>query len=129
MHKPNSPFLAYIYELMIMSRYSMSTIEAYLHWIIGYIRFHQLRHPSEMGAEQVGAYLSYLANERHVAAKTQALALNALVFLYKTVLQQPLALDIAFRRSPPLSSFEVDVLFSSGPWLVSGNPRCFTRER
>ena len=99
MHKPNSPFLAYIYELMIMSRYSMSTIEAYLHWIIGYIRFHQLRHPSEMGAEQVGTYLSYLANERHVAAKTQALALNALVFLYKTVLQQPLALDIAFRRS------------------------------
>ena len=77
-----------------MSRYSMSTIEAYLHWIIGYIRFNQLRHPSEMGAEQVGAYLSYLANERHVAAKTQALALNALVFLYKTVLQQPLALDI-----------------------------------
>ncbi len=48
---------------------------------------------------RVGAYLSYLANERHVAAKTQALALNALVFLYKTVLQQPLALDIAFRRS------------------------------
>ena len=45
MHKPNSPFLAYIYELMIMSRYSMSTIEAYLHWIIGYIRFNQLRHP------------------------------------------------------------------------------------
>ena len=112
MHKPNSPFLAYIYELMIMSRYSMSTIEAYLHWIIGYIRFHQLRHPSEMGAEQVGAYLSYLANERHVAAKTQALALNALVFLYKTVLQQPLALDIAFRRSQRLRWMSCSALFA-----------------
>ncbi|MGL4206973.1 MAG: integron integrase [Aeromonadaceae bacterium] len=99
MHKPNSPFLAHIYELMIMLRYSMATIEAYLHWIIGFIRFNKMRHPSEMGSEQVGAYLSYLANERHVAAKTQALALNALVFLYKTVLQQPLALDITFRRS------------------------------
>ena len=73
MRKPNSPFLAHIYELMIMLRYSMATIEANLHWIIGFIRFHKMRHPSEMGSEQVGAYLSYLANERHVAAKTQAL--------------------------------------------------------
>jgi hypothetical protein len=43
-----------------------------------------------MGVEEVGAFLSFLAMDRNVAASTQNQALNALVFLYKAVLDKPL---------------------------------------
>lgn len=46
-----------------------------------------MRHPRELGAREVSAYLSYLANERDVAAATQQQALSALLFLYKQVLE------------------------------------------
>jgi integron integrase len=61
-----------------------------VHWIVRYIRFHDVRHPQEMGAREVSAFLSHLAVERHVAASTQNQALNALVFLYGVVLERPL---------------------------------------
>ena len=44
--------------------YSRSTENTYRHWIIGYIRFHGRRHPREMGAAEVEAYLSHLATAR-----------------------------------------------------------------
>ncbi|MFZ6815373.1 phage integrase N-terminal SAM-like domain-containing protein [Undibacterium sp. Rencai35W] len=47
------------------------------------MRFHGLRHPAEMGAAEVNAFLSYLTNERHVAVATHKQALCALLFLYK----------------------------------------------
>lgn len=105
MRKPSSPFLASIFEQMLLLRYSMATIEAYLYWIRYFIRFHKLAHPASLGEEAVGQFLTHLATDRRVAAKTQAQALNALVFLYKAILQRPLALDIPFRpsnRSPKL---------------------------
>lgn len=49
-----------------------------------------MRHPAEMGGPEVARFLSYLASERGVAASTQNQALNALVFLYRHVLEQPL---------------------------------------
>jgi hypothetical protein len=58
-------------------------------WIVRLIRFHGLRHPGEMGAREVSAFLSDLAAERRVSASTQNLALNALVFLYGRVLERP----------------------------------------
>ena len=39
-----------------------------------------------MGASEVRAYLSHLATDRHVAASTQTVALSALLFLYRQVL-------------------------------------------
>ena len=69
---------------------SIRTEKSYWYWIRYFIRFHQLRHPLEMGAGEVNAFLSWLAVERKVAAATQNLALNALVFLYARVLLQPL---------------------------------------
>lgn len=50
-----------------------------------YMRFHNLKHPSDMGAEQVKSFLSWLACERYVAVNTQKVALNALVFMYHKV--------------------------------------------
>ncbi|EKP0307926.1 integron integrase [Aeromonas veronii] len=99
MRKPGSPFLASIYEQMLTARYAISTINAYLYWIKFFIRYHQLRHPLSLGEAEVQQFLTFLACERHVAAKTQAQALNALVFLYKAVLQRPLGLSMAFQHS------------------------------
>jgi len=66
--------------------YSIRTEHAYVHWIKAFIRFHGLRHPVEMGAAQVEAFLSWLASERKVAVATHKQALSALVFLYQKVL-------------------------------------------
>lgn len=77
-------------EVMRLHHYSIRTEKSYWYWIRYFIRFHRLRHPLEMGAVEVNAFLSWLAVERKVAAATQNLALNALVFLYARVLQQPL---------------------------------------
>lgn len=52
-----------------------------------------------MGDEEVERFLSFLANERQVAIKTQSLALNAMVFLYKDILDKPLTLGLNFQRS------------------------------
>ncbi len=67
--------------------YSQRTEEAYIHWVKAYIRFHGLRHPGQLGAAQVQAFLEYLANERRVAVSTHRQALSAILFLYGKVLQ------------------------------------------
>ena len=66
--------------------YSRRTEQAYWYWIRYFIFFHRKRHPAELGADEVTAFLSWLAKERDVAAATQNQALSALLFLYKHVL-------------------------------------------
>jgi integron integrase len=73
-------------EVMRFKHFSHRTEEAYWHWIKGFILFHGKRHPREMHAAEVRAYLSHLAAERDVAAATQSQALNGIVFLYREVL-------------------------------------------
>jgi integrase len=55
-------------------------------WIRPFIRFHALRHPREMGAAEIEAFLSHLANERDVSSTTHNQAFSALLFLYGEVL-------------------------------------------
>jgi len=62
----------------------------YCEWIKRYVRFHKYRHPLDMGAPEVEAFLSDLAVRRDVSASTQNQALAALLFLYKQVLKQEL---------------------------------------
>jgi integron integrase len=69
-----------------MRHYSIRTERTYVHWIKRFIMFHDRRHPGEMGAGEITAFLSALATERNVAASTQNQALSALLFLYKQVL-------------------------------------------
>lgn len=69
---------------------SLRTEQAYVSWIKRYISFHAKRHPQELGAAEVTAFLTHLARERNVAASTQNQALNALVFLYHIVLKKEL---------------------------------------
>lgn len=70
--------------------YSIRTEQAYVGWIKRYILFHDKRHPLEMGAAEVTAFLSHLAVEGNVSAATQHQALSSLLFLYREVLQQDL---------------------------------------
>jgi site-specific recombinase XerD len=71
--------------------YAYRTEEAYVDWIRRYILFHDKRHPQDMAEADVQAFLTHLAVEGHVAASTQNQALSALLFLYRHVLQHPLA--------------------------------------
>lgn len=66
--------------------YSRATEKTYVHWIVDFVRRSGMRHPAEMGAANVEAYLSHLATARDVAAGTQNQAMHAILFLYKQVL-------------------------------------------
>jgi hypothetical protein len=67
---------------------SLRTEEAYVHWVRRFILLHHKRHPKEMGALEIRAFLAHLAVHSQVATSTQNVALNALVFLYRHVLKQ-----------------------------------------
>ena len=83
--------------------YSRRTEKAYIHWIKRYIFFHGKRHPAEMGAAEVAAFLTSLAVQGKVAASTQNQALSALLFLYREVLGIELPwLDDVVRAKRPL---------------------------
>ena len=66
--------------------YSMRTEEAYLYWIRFFIRWSGMRHPKDMGADEVREFLTFLAVKRNVSAGTHRVALSALLFLYQKVL-------------------------------------------
>lgn len=82
-----------------VKRYSLRTEKTYCYWIRFFIRFHGIRHPSTMAGGEVRQFLEHLAIERHVAAATQNQALNAIVFLYRHVLEQPLGEIGTFSRA------------------------------
>jgi hypothetical protein len=73
-----------------LKNYSIRTERAYANWVYRFILFHQLRHPREMGATEINAFLSYLATDLDVAASTQNQACSGIVFLYKHVLKKEL---------------------------------------
>jgi len=65
---------------------SLKTEQAYLYRMREFIEFHGRKHPSELTGDDVGAYLTHLAVDRSVAASTQNVAQNALVYMYRNVL-------------------------------------------
>jgi len=78
-------------DVLRLKHYAIRTEEAYTDWIARFIRFHKteqgsVRHPREMGAAEITAFLTHLAVEQNVAASTQNQALAALLFLYREVL-------------------------------------------
>lgn len=99
-------------------QYSLHTERAYTRWIRRFVRFHDTTHPRLLEAADVRAFLNHLATDRGVAAATQNQALNALVFLYDAVLDQPLGdvgtierVDRPKRLPTVLSQNEVRHLF------------------
>lgn len=111
-----------------LKHYSIRTEQSYLDWIKRYILFHDKRHPKEMGAAEVEAFLTHLAVKGKVAASTQNQAKSAILFLYRDVLDQELPwLDnIEQARTPKrlpvvLTSAEVQAVLSrltGTDWLM-----------
>ena len=102
--------------------YSIRTEQAYVHWVRSFVRFHGLRHPAELGAAEVEAFLSWLATDRQVSVSTHQQALSALIFLYQKVLGQsvPWLQQIGRPQRPPrlpvvLSHDEVARLLAALP--------------
>ncbi|MSQ59883.1 MAG: integron integrase [Betaproteobacteria bacterium] len=69
-----------------VKHYSIRTEVAYVDWIRRFVLFHNKRHPRDLGAVEVEAFLTYLADKRRVSASTQNQAKSALLFLYREVL-------------------------------------------
>jgi integron integrase len=83
---PPVSLLQRVRERIRVRHYSIRTEQAYCDWIRRFVIFHGKRHPSEMGAAEVEAFLTALAVEGRVAASTQNQAKSALLFLYREVL-------------------------------------------
>ena len=100
---PKPRLLDRVREALRTRHYSRRTEKAYVHWLKRYIFFHGKRHPAEMGAPEVTAFLTSLAVHGKVAASTQNQALSALLFLYREVLEVELPwLDDVVRAKRPL---------------------------
>lgn len=127
--KYSSPFLNGVSNKIRALNYSIKTEETYIFWIKRFIRFHGKQHPKEMAEPEVASFLSHLAVNRNVSPNTQGTALNALVFLYKNVLEKPLGKIPGIVRSkrhprPPvvLTQQEVSQLLShlqGKHWLIA----------
>jgi integron integrase len=81
-----------------LKHFSLRTEESYVGWYRRFVLWHGKRHPAEMGAAEVEAFLTHLAVNRGLAAVSQNQALNALVFLYREVLKIELS-DINAKRA------------------------------
>ncbi|WNC68588.1 integron integrase [Thalassotalea nanhaiensis] len=122
-----SEFLLHVEQYMWTRRYAKRTIESYLYWIKAFINYNNKKHPELLHDNDVELFLSFLANEMYVAPRTQALALNALVFLYRDVLLTPLTLKLRFNKSTAptklpvvLTKAEMKVFFAHLPakWVL-----------
>ena len=94
--KPDAPplhsarLLDQLRERIRYLHYSLSTEQVYVYWVRFFIRWSgrggAMRHPRDIGAPGVEAFLTMLATERKVSASTHNQALSALLFLYRHVL-------------------------------------------
>jgi integron integrase len=109
--------------------YSFRTEKAYVSWIKRFIFFNLKRHPDELGEKEVTSFLSYLATDCKVSASTQNQARNAILFLYKNVLNRnlewmdgivhakgPVRLPVVLSRS---EAAELLRHIHGTPWLIS----------
>ncbi len=96
--RPAPRLLAQLRERMRYLHYSLRTERAYVYWSRFFIRWHGLRHPREMGAAEVEAFLTMLATQRRVSAATHGQALSAILFLYKEVLAIDLPWMVELQR-------------------------------
>lgn len=84
---------------MMVRNYSRRTIDSYVYWIKCFIVFNGKQHPSQLGEVEIERFLTHLAVNRQVAQSTQAIALNAIVFLKTKFLNQEVGNVSAFSRA------------------------------
>lgn len=83
-------------DVMRLRHYSIHTERTYCEWIRRFVHFHNMKSRDDLdgGEKKIEAFLTHLAVHGHVAPATQNQAMNALVFLYRKVLQQELSAEI-----------------------------------
>ena len=84
--EPIAGLLDRVRERIRLKHYSIRTEQAYVEWVARFVRFRRGRHPAQLGAADVEAFLTHLAVAGGVAAPTQSQAKSALLFLYREVL-------------------------------------------
>jgi integron integrase len=84
---PEPKLLDQVRQTARLKHFSLRTERAYAQWVYRFVVYHGKRHPRELGAPEVQAFLTWLAVERDVSASTQNQALCALLFLYREVLR------------------------------------------
>lgn len=88
---PQAPrFLEQVANACRVKHFAYSTEQSYVSWVKRFILFHNKQHPKDMGEQEILAFLTHLAKNRGVAASTQNQALNAIVFMYRSVLHRDL---------------------------------------
>lgn len=96
-----SKLLDEVRNTLRVHHYAMKTEKSYVQWIKRFILFHGKKHPTDMGKLEVEAFLTWLAVDRRVAPSTQNQALQAILFLYRRVLNVELAwMDNVVRAKP-----------------------------
>ena len=91
--EPKQPkLLDQVRQYLRLHHYSIHTERSYVDWIVRFIRFHRMRSRDELlpAEPKIEVFLTHLAMEENVAPATQNQAMNALVFLYRRVLRQPM---------------------------------------
>ncbi len=97
---PKLKLMDQVREVLRYHHYAYRTEQTYSQWILRYIYFFGGKtHPRNLGARDVERFLSDLAVRLEVSASTQRQALNALIFLYREVLDKPLDGKIQHVRS------------------------------
>ena len=99
MEKRSKKLLDQVRDIIRLKQYSIRTEQAYVSWIKRYIIFHKKRHPREMGKPEIEEFLTNLAVNLRVSSSTQNQAFNALLFLYRQVLNQDLPARINATRA------------------------------
>ena len=99
---PPPKLLTRLREHLRTRHYSIRTEEVYVDWARRFIFFHGKRHPADMGAAEVEAFLTHLAVDRQVAASTQNQAKAAILYLYKQVMliELPWLDDVVQAKTP-----------------------------
>ena len=117
---PRLKLMDQVRQVLRYHHYAYRTEQAYCDWIVRYIKFHGTkRHPQDMGKTEIDTFLSHMATHGHVAAATQRQAFNAIIFLYRHVLDKSIEGQIEPVRAkkharPPvvMSKNEVQRVFS-----------------
>lgn len=125
-HRPPVRLLDQLHEQMRLRHMSPKTEKSYRHWVVRFILFHGKRHPAEMGAPEITAFLSALAAEDDVAPSTQNQARAALLFLYRWVLDRDVErldeiVTARARRHLPVVMAREEIVALLG--VMSGVPR------
>lgn len=95
---PEKPvkFIDQLRQFIRFKNLSYSTEKTYVHWVVRFIRFHDKKHPLDLGSSEIEAFLSHLSVNRSNSVSTQKVALNALMFLYNQFLDKKIE-NLSFR--------------------------------